>query len=128
MQDPQTPAALRAALQYVLTSEIPGEHKAALIEALTQALRSHDSRTIQDRAAAQAGGVWQDDETAQLAASLQGKLANSWQQADEVLMHVAGQLHRSPRDVRTKATELGLGAGVDYQQAKDRARSDEHDK
>lgn len=120
MYDPQT--RLRATLQFLMTSDIPSEHKSVLIEMLTQVLREHDTTAIRGRVAAQVGGEWQADETAQLHEYLQGRVANSWQQADEVAMHLSAQLHRHPLEIRAKAVELGFGVAVDFRLAKARVR------
>lgn len=114
---------MRAALQFLITSDVPSDHKAVLIDSLLQAMREHESAQIRQQAAEQAGGQWQAHETTQLQSFLQGKVANSWQQADELLMQLAAQLHRNPRDVRAKATELGFGVGVDYHLARASTRS-----
>jgi hypothetical protein len=117
-----TSARLRAALQFLMTSDIPSEHKGVLIETLTQALREHETTALRDQAAARVSEQWQPDETAQLHAYLQGRVANSWQQADEAVMHLAAQLDRHPHDIRAKAAELGLGVAVDFRLAKARVR------
>ena len=125
MRDVHAPAALRAALQFLMTSDIPSEHKVVLIETLTQALRNDQAAQIQQHAdeekEKEKAKVWQPDETAQLESLLGGRVASSWQHADELLMRAATQLERSPSDVRAKATEIGLGAGVDYRLARARA-------
>jgi hypothetical protein len=118
MRNSRRPAALHAALQYVLASDMPSEHKATLIDVLTQAARDDDAAELHREAAAQAQGEWQDHEVVQLKSFLHGRTARSWQHADECVMHVAAQLHRDPGSVRHKATELGLGAAVDYRFAK----------
>jgi len=118
MRDTLTPAARQSALRYVIASEIPAEHKAVLIDVLTLALRNEEGEHRRDLAAEQAGGEWQEHEIEQLKAFLTGKVAISWQHADEVAMHLAAQLHRDPKSVRTKAYELGLGASVDYRSAR----------
>ena len=118
MKNLQRPAALHAALRFVITSEIPAEHKSTLIEVLTQTLRSDEAAELHREAAAQARGDWQEDEIVQLKAFLQGRTARSWQHADECVMHLAAQLHRDPASVRQKATELGLGMAVDYRCAR----------
>jgi hypothetical protein len=118
MKNSQRPAALHAALRYVITSEIPSEHKATLIEVLTQTLRSDEAAELHREAAAQAQGEWREDEVIQLKAFLHGRTARSWQHADECVMHLAAQLHRDPASVRNKATELGLGVAVDYRFAR----------
>ena len=118
MQAPTWSAALHAALRYVITSEITAVHKATLIEVLTRALRDHDAAELHRQASAQAGGEWQEAEILELEAFLQGRIASSWQHADECVMRMAAQLHRDPRSVRDKATQLGLGASVDYRFAR----------
>ncbi len=118
MASRQESGVVREALQYVLSSEIPARHKAVLIQTLTQAMRDQETAFLSQQAAEQVGPSWQADETHQLQSVLQGKVARSWQHADELLMRLAAQLHRDPRAVRAKATELGFGAGVDYALAK----------
>ena len=118
MQDSRRAAALHAALRFVVTSATLSDHKPILIEVLTQALRDDETAELGRHAVAQAGGEWQEHEIAQLTSSLQGRFARSWQHADECVMRVAAQLHRDPRSVREKATQLGLGASVDYRFAK----------
>lgn len=127
MNDPLTPSAITSALQYVIGSDIPSEHRAVLIEALTQALRDEQSAHIRDLVAKQAGGTWQSHELAQLRSFLEEKNARSWQHADEILMHLATQLHRSREDVRAKATEMGFGAAVDYRVARAHAQRASND-
>lgn len=117
MRDSRAPAALHAALRFVIASEIPAEHKATLIDALQQALRTDETADLHRQATAQAEGEWQDDEIVLLKDFLQARPATSWQQADESVMHLAVQLRRDPRSVRDKAAELGLGASVDYRLA-----------
>jgi hypothetical protein len=119
MQDSQRATALRAALGFVVTDDMPSEHKATLIEVLTQALRDDDAATNSRRqAAAHTPGEWQEHEIVHLKTFLPGRIAKSWQHADECVMHLAAQLHRDPRSVRDKATELGFGAAVDYRFSK----------
>jgi len=119
MQDSHRPAALHAALRFVITSQVPSEHKAILIEVLTQALRDDEAAKLRQEAAAHARGEWQEHEIEQVKAFLQGQVARSWQHADECVMHLAAQLHRDPRSVRDNATQLGLGASVDYRYARE---------
>jgi hypothetical protein len=115
MHDAQT--RLRAALQFLRTSDIPAEHKGILLEAVTLALREQHAATIRGQAAEHSAD-WRPDETAQLRAYLQGRVATSWQQADETALHLAAQLQRQPDDVRAKALELGFGSAVDFRVAK----------
>jgi hypothetical protein len=125
MQDSDRPAALHAALQFVITSSIPSEHKATLIEVLTRALRDDEAAELRRQAVANARGEWQEHEIEQLKAFLRDRIARSWQHADECVMHLAAQLHRDPRSVRDKATDLGLGASVDYRFAMARRQTRE---
>src|SRR3954471_23313348 len=118
VQDSRRSTALQAALQFVTVSNIPSAHKVTLIEVLTQAMRDDETAELKRRAIAQAGAEWQEHEITHLKTFLQHRLAKSWQHADECLMQIAAQLHRDPRSVRDKATQLGLGASVDYRYAK----------
>jgi hypothetical protein len=118
MQDSRRTAALHAALRFVVISDTLSEHKAILIEALTQTLRADAAVEHSQRQVAQAAGEWQDHEVAQMKSFLHDQPAKSWQHADECVMHLAAQLHRDPRAVRDKATQLGLGASVDFRFAK----------
>ena len=118
MRDSRRSAALQAALQFVITSDLPSEHKPILIDVLTQALRDDETAELNQHLVAQAGAEWQEHEIVQLRSFLQGQLARSWQHADEGVMQLAAQLHRHPQSIRDKATQLGLGAAVDYRFAK----------
>ena len=118
MKNQQRPAALHAALRFVITSDIPAEHKATLIEVLTQTLRNDEAAELHREAAVLAHGAWQEAEVIQLRDFLHGRTARSWQHADECVMHLAAQLHRNPASIRDKATELGLGVAVDYRFAR----------
>jgi hypothetical protein len=118
MQDSRRSAALHAALRFVITNQTGAEHKPILIDLLTQAMRDDESAELRRNELAQAGGEWREHEIAQLTAFLQGRLARSWQHADESVMHLAAQLHRDPQSVRDKAKQLGLGSSVDYRFAK----------
>jgi hypothetical protein len=102
----------------VVTSDLPSDHKATLIAVVTQALRDEEAAEMNRQAGAPKRGLWQEDEIVQLKGFLQGKVAGSWQHADESVMHMAAQLHRDPRSVRDKAAELGLGVSVDYRLAR----------
>lgn len=118
MKHPHRPAALHAALRFVITSEMPSEHKATLIEVLTRAIRDEDAAELRREADARSQGEWQEPEIARLKSFLHGRIATSWQHADECVMQLATQLHRDPASVRDKATELGLGTAVDFRVAK----------
>jgi hypothetical protein len=102
----------------VVTSDLPSEHKATLIALLTQALRDEAAAQANLPAGAQDPGTWHEHEIAELQGFLQGKVARSWQHADECVMHMAAQLRRDARSIRDKAAELGLGASVDYRLAR----------
>ena len=112
------------ALNVLAASALPSEHKAVLIEAVTQVLRDQEvARTKASLENPSVGEPWQENGTEQLQSFLQGKVARSWQHADELVMRLAAVLHRDPREVRTKAMESGFGAVVDYNQAKELARA-----
>jgi hypothetical protein len=111
-------AQLHAALRFVVTSNITAEHKPILIDLLTQALRDDATEELKREAVERAGAEWQESEVTQLSELIQDRVATSWQNADECVMHLAAQLHRDPKSVRDKATQLGLGAAVDYRLAK----------
>src|SRR5688572_8042268 len=97
MPNSPRPAALHAALRYVIKSSIPAEHKSVLIEVLTQAVRDDEAAELEREAAAQQGqGPWQEHEIAALKSFLDGRTATSWQHADEGVMHLAATLHRDP--------------------------------
>jgi hypothetical protein len=107
-----------------MRSDIPPEHKSVLIETVTQALREHDRTATRDQAAAQPSAEWQAHEIAQLRSYLTGRVANSWQHADEMAVHLAAQLHRHPNDIRAKAVELGFSVAIDFRLAKAQMRSE----
>lgn len=114
MQDTPDIAAIRDTLQFVIASDIPAQHRRILMEAVTQALRAAEAIGHGVETQARISENWDTKEAQIVETFLRGKIANSWQHADEVLMRLAGELHRTPADVRTKATELGLGVAVDY--------------
>lgn len=118
MRNSHRPAALHAALGFVISSSMPSEHKATLVDVLTQAVHNAESAEMHREAFAQAQGEWQEHEIVQLKSFLHGRTARSWQHADECVMHLAAQLRRDPGAVRHKATELGLGTAVDYRFAR----------
>ena len=127
MLDIHSDASLRSTLQYLMSSDMPSEHKAVLIDLVAAALRVVDASLQRDHAASFVNGPWQDEETSLLSAFLAGKTARSWQHADETLMQIATRLGRDPQYVRGKATDLGLGEGVDYRLAKVRASAHHED-
>lgn len=114
MKHSHRPAALHAALRFVITSELPSEHKVTLIEVLTQAIRDGEAAELHRQSVARSQGEWQEHEVEELKSLLHGLTARSWQHADECVMQLATRLHRDPASVRHKATELGLGTAVDY--------------
>ena len=114
---------LRATLQFLMKSEIPSEHKVVLVDAVVQALREHDAAVARSELAAQASAEWQPHETEQLREYLRGRVASSWQHADEVAVHLAAQLHRQRDDIRAKAVELGFGVAVDFRLARAQSQS-----
>ncbi len=119
MPDSNETVALREALQFLIGSDMPAQHKRLLMEIVTEALRA--GQVAETRLAAAVGHValeWQPQDTEIVAAFLQNKIARSWQHADETLMWLASELHRRPEDVRTKALAMGLGRGIDYRLAK----------
>jgi hypothetical protein len=118
VRDSSRSAALQAALQFVTASDMPSAHRVTLIDVLTQTMRDEETAELSRRAIAQAGAEWQEHEITHLKSFLQHRLAKSWQHADECVMQLAAQLHRDPSSVRDKATQLGLGASVDYRFAK----------
>jgi len=118
MRNSRRLAQLHAALRFVVTSNITAEHKPILIDLLTQALRDDANAELKREAIVREGAQWQESEVTQLSELIQDRVATSWQHADECVMHLAAQLHRDPRSVRDKATQLGLGAAVDYRLAK----------
>ena len=107
---------LRGALALLPDMNIPAQYKRVIIEAVETAVRvaeAGDAPVLQPGA-----GEWQPHEVQLVEEFLKGKIAANWQHADERLMHLAGVLHRSREDIKNKASELGLGVGVDYRQAK----------
>ena len=102
----------------MVTSDLPPEYKETLIAVVTLALRDEEAAEMNTQAGAPRRGLWQEDEIVQLKGFLQGKVAGSWQHADESVMHMAARLRRDPRPVRDQAAELGLGVSVDYRLAR----------
>jgi hypothetical protein len=114
--------ALRDALQFLVSSSMPAHHKSLLMELVGQAMRDEDlaQRNLVEQAA---DPEWQPDEVKLVRELLDGRVASSWQHADEMLMRLATQLKRRPADVRRKATELDVGAGVDFRLAQKQLRA-----
>jgi hypothetical protein len=115
--------AIREALPFVALSDIPAPYKSVLVEVVARALQNTES---DERAAAarKRGGPWQTEEVQTLTAQLTGKVAVNWQHADEVLIGLAARLQRTPDEIKEKAKELGLGAGIDYRLARETAVRD----
>ncbi len=109
---------MHAALRFVVVSDIPFDHKRVLIDVLTHALREADAAEVRLKNADVAPQPWQPEDVTRLESMLEGKVARGWQHADEILLRIAADLHRDPRDVRAKATQAGLGRAVDYAIAK----------
>jgi hypothetical protein len=114
---PDTTEAIRETLQFVVSSDITSKHKGVLVNALTDALRNAETvhRAEANRPPA---AEWQTHEEQVMLEMLRGKTAKSWQHADELVMRVASQLHRSLVDVRKKAASMGVGLAVDYRLVK----------
>lgn len=95
MEDSRRTAALHAALRFVVISDTLSEHKAILIEALTQTMRADAAAESSQREVAQAAGEWQEHEIAQMKSFLHDQPARSWQHADECVMHLSeiGRAH-----------------------------------
>ncbi|HEU4602468.1 MAG TPA: hypothetical protein VFS24_10890 [Steroidobacteraceae bacterium] len=106
--------AKRAALQFVLSSDMPSEHKAVILEALRDSL-AQDALVPAVQAP---DPEWNPHEETEIHEFLAGKLAHGWQHADELVMALSARLHRDPDAVRRKAVELGHGASVDYRLAR----------
>jgi hypothetical protein len=118
MPDSNETVALREALQFLIASDMPMQHKRVLMETVTDALKAGQVAESRMATVQHVSLEWQPKDTEIVTAFLQNKVARSWQHADETLMWLASELHRRPDDVRTKAIELGLGMGIDYGLAK----------
>lgn len=115
MAEPPDLKALREALAFAATAALPFPHKATIIQALNDVIRSTERIvTEHDGAEHQQEAHWSPDDTQQLHSLLEQQAARSWQHADELLLRVASVLRRPPAQVRAKAVELGLGYAVDY--------------
>lgn len=113
-------AALRSTLQYTKSSTIPSDHKVLLIALLTEALRHQQEQDTKSAALENAAKPWQEADSAMVRSSLAGKVATSWQHADEMLALLVAKLGRESQSqyVRSRAIELGVGAGVDFRLAR----------
>lgn len=109
---------LREALQFLIRSDMPAEPKRMLIEVVMESLVAKEAAITVRDATRKTYAEWQQAEIDIAAAFLRGKVAKSWQNADEMVMHLVRELHREPADVRVKAIELGFGIGVDFRLAK----------
>ena len=118
MRDVQKLTAIRGTLQYLLSSDVPSEHKSILIDALTRMLRSEEIEAQRQYRPELSMRTWQDHELDHLDRSLTNRVAKSWQDADETLVLIASQLQRHSADVRVKAVERGFDAAVDFAVAK----------
>lgn len=109
--------AMRETLNFVIISAIPAQHKRILIDAVVEAMRKQESE--RHLAATRCDyEPWLPHEIESAKVFLTGRVARSWQHADEIVMRLADQLHRNAADVRTKSIELGFGVSVDFRQAK----------
>ncbi len=97
---------------------MPAHYKTLLTDVVTESLREAERGHELPAASREPESVWSADEVQILTTNLQGRRALSWQHADEITNGCAAQLHRSMDDVRKKAVELGMGAGVDYRFAR----------
>ena len=98
---------------------MPSEHKAVILEVLSESLR-------QDRSAPQTPQeerAWNEVEETSMRDFLSNKPALGWQHADELVVALASRLQRTPSEIRRKAVELGLGVSVDYGLARWAART-----
>ena len=118
MHDAHSIAALRSALQYTKSATMPADHKVVLLALLAEALRDQEAEDTRLATLENSVRPWQEADTATLQTFLTGKVATSWQHADEVLVSLASKLERDPQYVRTRATDLGFGAGVDFRLAR----------
>jgi hypothetical protein len=112
------PDSLREALQFLIRSDMPDEPKRMLIAVVMEALAAKEAAVVVRDNIVKSYPLWQQAEIDLASSFLHGKVAKSWQNADEVLTNLVRQLHRDAADVRAKATELGLGASVDYRLAR----------
>jgi hypothetical protein len=109
---------LREALQFLIRSDLPADPKRILIEVVMESLATREAAAAVHGTAQKTYPVWQQAEIDLVNSALQGKVAQSWQQADELLTHLVRELKRDLADVRAKAIELGFGVGVDYRLAR----------
>jgi hypothetical protein len=112
------PDVLREALQFLIRSDLPADPKRILIEVVMESLAVRDAAAAVRGSTGKTYPVWQQAEIDLASSFLQGKIAQSWQNADELVTHLVRELQRDAVDVRTKAIELGFGVGVDYRLAR----------
>lgn len=96
-----------------------------LLEVLTQALNEQEANASARPGEMPPASGWQPHEIVLLQSFLEDKVAKSWQHADELVMQLAAQLHRHPRSIQAKATELGLAPAVDYRVARALTQAEE---
>ncbi len=113
-----TPDALREALQFLIRSDMPDEPKRMLIEVIMESLAQRQAAVAMRDTATKTHPAWQPTEIELATTLLQGRVAKSWQDADEGVTRLVRELHRNAEDVRAKAMELGFGVAVDYRLAK----------
>jgi hypothetical protein len=113
------------ALRFLMTSSTPAQHKKVLIDVVVEAMRADETtqRDLVVKEQEQADTPWFPHEVETVREHLQGRVARSWQEGDELLMGLAAKLKRVHTNVRSKALELNLGAAIDYRLAKAQARS-----
>ncbi len=112
------PDSLREALQFLIRSDMPADPKRMLIAVVMEAIATKEAAIVVRDTIRKDAPAWQQAEVDVLSSFLQGKVAKSWQHADELVTHLARELKRNAMDVRAKAIELGFGVGVDYRLAR----------
>lgn len=112
------PDALREALQFLIRSDMPADPKRMLIEVVMESLAHREAAVAVRDTGKKTHAVWQPTEIDLATALLQGRVAKSWQDADEVVTRLVRELHRDAEEVRAKAVELGFAVAVDYRLAK----------
>ena len=64
---------MRATLQFLVGSDIPADHKAVLMDTLTEAMRRVEDAHVRRETAGETSSQWHGDEIAKLQTFLQGK-------------------------------------------------------
>jgi hypothetical protein len=77
------PDALREALQFLIRSDMPAEPKRMLIEVVMESLATREAAYAVRDTIKKTTPVWQQSEIDLVSSFLQGKAAQSWQNADE---------------------------------------------